>query len=140
MEFVAGLALFFIPTSWFTAAAAALTQHELSEDPRDFVASHLLAWAQTISPSATGYYAIYLSLHGVVKLALVAALFKRWLWAYPASLVVFAGFVAYQVDQFSFHHSWGLVALTVLDVVVMWLIWQEYADLSAKASVKQRGH
>ena len=129
LECIGGIALFVIPASVFTATIAKLTQHELAQDPRDFIATHLLAWAQTLSPATTGYYALYLFFHGVVKLALVAALLKGWLWAYPASIAVLAAFVAYQLYRYSFTHCLGLIALSVFDVVVMWLIWREYVDV-----------
>src|SRR5271154_563106 len=80
LECLAGIALFVIPAIALAAAVAGLTQHELQQDPHDFVATHLIGWAQQLSPSAKWYYAVYLFLHGAVKLGLVAALFKGWLW------------------------------------------------------------
>jgi len=132
LECLAGVALFIIPASWFAATAAALTQHELQEDPQDVIATHFIAWAQQLSPAATWYYAVYLLLHGAVKLGLVFALFKGWLWAYPLSLVVFGGFIVYQLYRFGLHPSWGLIALSVLDAIVMWLIWREYRDVNRR--------
>ena len=87
-ECIAGVALLFIPGSAFTSLVTALTQHELAQDPRDFVATHLLSWAQGFSSSQAQYYAIYLLSHGVIKLAMVAALLRGLLWAYPVSIVV----------------------------------------------------
>lgn len=132
MECIAGLALALVPTSWFTAALTKLTQHELQEDPRDFVASHLIGWVQHLSPATNWYYAVYLFAHGAVKLGLVLALFRGWVWAYPLSLAVFGGFVVYQLYEFTFIHSLGLIFLSIVDVVVMWLIWREYIDVRRK--------
>jgi uncharacterized membrane protein len=139
LECLAGIALFVIPASALAAAIAGLTQHELQQDPHDFVATHLIGWAQQLSPSATWYYAVYLFLHGAVKLGLVAALFKGWLWAYPLSLVVFGGFIVYQLYRYSLHPSWGLIALSVLDAVVMWLIWREYRDVKQRHTGSKAG-
>ena len=125
-ECIAGVALLFIPGSAFTSLVATLTQHELAQDPRDFVATHLLSWAQGFSSSQAQYYAIYLLSHGVIKLALVAALLRGLLWAYPVSIVVLLGFVVYQLYRFEFTHSWGLIALTLFDLVVIILIVREY--------------
>jgi uncharacterized membrane protein len=61
-----------------------------------------------------------------VKVALVVGLLKEKLWAYPASLVVMSLFVLYQLYRFSYTHGFGLIVLTVFDVIVMILIWHEY--------------
>src|ERR1019366_3571924 len=103
-----------------------LTQEELIEDPNDFIATHMLAMAQGFSVNSKNFYAFYLLSHGIVKLALVAGLLRNKLWAYPASLVVLAIFVAYQIYRFSDTQSIGLIVLTVFDLFVMVLIWHEY--------------
>jgi len=128
-ECVAGIALFSVPASTIAALAVRLTQHELQQDPRDFVAGHVIAWAQGFSTSQEQYYGIYLLSHGVIKLALVAALLARLLWAYPVSIVVLLAFVVYQLYRFELTNSWGLIALSIFDLVVIWLIWQEYRSI-----------
>ena len=62
----------------------------------------------------------------MVKLALVIGLLKGKLWSYPASLIVLGLFIVYQLYRFSYTHGAGLIVLTILDVVVMGLIWHEY--------------
>jgi uncharacterized membrane protein len=98
----------------------------LIEDPQDFVATHLLNMAQGFSVSTKNFYVFYLLSHGVVKLFLVAGLLKNKVWAYPASLVVLAVFIAYQIYRFTYTQSPGLVLLTIFDLLVMYLIWHEY--------------
>ena len=126
IECVAGLVFAFIGTSEIVNLINALTQEELIEDPNDFVAAHLLSLAQNFTVSTQHFYAFYLLSHGVVKVFLVAGLLRNKLWAYPVSLVVLGLFVTYQVYRFSYTHGSGLIVLTVLDVIVMGLIWHEY--------------
>ncbi|WP_054311270.1 DUF2127 domain-containing protein [Mesorhizobium sp. 1M-11] len=126
LECAGGIALWLIGTDTITDLVKVLTQEELLEDPNDYLASHLLAWAQGFSVETRHFYAFYLVSHGVVKLFLVAGLLRNRLWAYPASLVVLGLFIAYQLYRFSYTHGWGLIVLTVFDVIVMWLIWHEY--------------
>ncbi|WP_337128019.1 DUF2127 domain-containing protein [Mesorhizobium sp. Cs1321R2N1] len=57
---------------------------------------------------------------------LVAALLKRRLWAYPASLAALLLFIIYQLYRFSYTHSAGLIVLTLFDLLVVWLVWHEY--------------
>ena len=126
IECIGGLALALTSNSVIAAWVARLTQDELHEDKADFVANNLLAWAQGFSVATQHFYAFYLLSHGVVKLALVAGLLMRKLWAYPASLAVMTLFIAYQLYRYTFTHSAGLIVLTVFDLVVMALIWHEY--------------
>ena len=126
LECIAGLALAFASTSSIVNAMAWLTQDELIEDPNDFVAINLLHMAQDFSVTTKNFYVFYLLSHGIVKLFLVVALLKNKFWAYPASLIVLALFIAYQVYRFSYTHSIGLVLLTIFDLFVMFLIWHEY--------------
>jgi len=72
------------------------------------------------------FYAFYLLSHGIVKVFLVIGLLRNKLWAYPVSLVVLGVFIVYQLYRFSYTHGFGLMVLTVFDVVVMGLIWHEY--------------
>lgn len=125
VECISGVALAFVSTKTITGLVNLLTQNELAEDPRDFVASHLMAWAQGFSVGTKSFYVFYLLSHGIVKIALVVALLRGRLWAYPASLVVLGLFILYQIYRFSQTLEPGLVILTVFDVVVMWLIWHE---------------
>ena len=126
VECIGGLVLAFVSTSTITNLVYALTQEELIEDPKDFVATHLLSLAQNFTVSTQRFYAFYLLSHGVIKLLLVAGLLRNKLWAYPASLVVLGLFIVYQLYRFSYTHGVGLIVLTVFDVIVMGLIWHEY--------------
>ncbi len=126
IECIGGLALAFVSTSAITGLVNALTQDELLEDPKDFVGTHLLSMAQNFTVSTQHFYAFYLFSHGVIKVFLVIGLLRGKLWAYPVSLVVLGLFIVYQLYRFSFTHGFGLIVLTVFDVVVMGLIWHEY--------------
>jgi uncharacterized membrane protein len=126
IECAGGLALALISTGTIARLVNLVTQEELIEDPNDILATHLLGWAQNFSVASKHFYAFYLLSHGVVKLLLVIGLLKGKLWSYPASLVVFGLFIIYQLYRFSYTHGAGLIALTVLDLLVMFLIWHEY--------------
>lgn len=126
IECVGGLVLALTANATIAALVARVTQDELHEDRADFVATHILAWAHDFSVATQHFYAFYLLSHGVVKLALVAGLLMRKLWAYPASLGVMALFIAYQIYRYSYTHSPGLIVLTIFDLFVMVLIWHEY--------------
>ena len=126
IECLGGIVLALISTSSIASFVNALTQDELIEDPNDFVATHLLAMASNFSVQSKNFYAFYLLSHGVIKLLLVVGLLRNKLWSYPASLIVLGLFIVYQAYRFSYTHGFGLIALTVFDVIVIVLIWHEY--------------
>src|SRR5579885_3678904 len=75
-ELIGGIALFFVTPSAIQHVVRTLTQHELSENPHDFIATHLIHFANTSSASTTFFGALYLVTHGLVKIILVVAVLK----------------------------------------------------------------
>ncbi len=104
---------------------------ELAQDPSDFVARHLLHSASQLSPSTTLYGAVYLLAHGVAKVVLVALVLRNKLWAYPWMIALILAFIAYQLYQLTMKLSFGLLALTLFDALVVWLTWREYRSKRA---------
>jgi|SRR6185312_4765900 len=126
LECIGGLALVLTNNQSIRSLVARATQSELAEDKSDFIANHLVNWAQGFSIETQHFYAWYLLSHGVVKLALVAALLMRKFWAYPTAIVVFGLFIAYQLYRYTQTHGIGLLLLTALDLFVVGLTWHEY--------------
>ncbi len=126
LEVVGGVLLLVVSPATIGRVVTSLTQHELSEDPHDFLATHLLKTAHGLTGSAVLFGAVYLLAHGVVKVVLVAALLKNQLWAYPWMVGFLGVFIVYQVYRLSFQPSVGLTALTVFDAVIAWLTYREY--------------
>src|SRR6266852_1993530 len=124
-----------VPPRAISHALAMVTQHELSEDPHDFIASHLLRLSERFSANTQFFAAMYLLVHGVVKVLLVWALFRAKLWAYPAAIVVFAAFGVYQMYRYFLSPCFAMIALTVLHVIVIVLTWMEYGRLKRGASL-----
>jgi uncharacterized membrane protein len=125
-ELVGGLMLLFQSPSGIRHIVAVLTQGELSEDPHDVVARYLLHTASGLTGSAVFFGAIYLLLHGAVKVVLVTALLLNKLWAYPCMIAVLLIFIGYQMYRIALHPGAGLIALTVFDSMIVALTWREY--------------
>ncbi|MDR3570795.1 MAG: DUF2127 domain-containing protein [Candidatus Pacebacteria bacterium] len=104
---------------------------ELIEDPDNFLARHLHSLTAHFTPQAEYYSAIYLISHGIIKIFLVFGLLRGYVWSYPASLAVLVLFVVYQCMQILMTFSIGMIALTVFDLIVMWLIWEEWTRVTA---------
>lgn len=125
-EVIAGIALAIATQQTILGLTQWMIHNELVEDPHDLVANGLLHAAQALSISSKTFYAYYLLSHGAIKLVMVAGLLANRLWAYPFGLVVMGLFIAYQLYEYALTHSVGMLALTVFDVLVLWLIWHEY--------------
>ncbi len=129
LELIGGSALFIVAPASILHIIQYLTQDELVEDPRDRVANALLRAASRLSAGTEHFMALYLLIHGLVKLGLVWGLLRRVLAAYPLSMVIFAGFIAYQLYRYTITQGFGLLTLSALDVVVIALIYLEYRAL-----------
>jgi uncharacterized membrane protein len=126
LELVAGAALLVIKPEFILRTIAFMTQDELADDPRDFVARQVQNFAEHVSVGAQHFAAIYLLIHGIVKILLVAALLRNRLKVYPWAIAVFGALIAYQFYRFTYTHSVMLIVLSAFDAVVVWLIWLEY--------------
>ena len=126
VELLGGLSLLFVSPGSLRHLAVVLTEDELSEDPHDFIARHLLHTANGLTSSSVLFGAVYLSLHGAVKVVLVVALLLNKLWAYPCMIVVLLIFIGYQLYRIALQPSAGLIALTVFDAAIVALTWREY--------------
>lgn len=135
LEIIGGILIFFIKPEAIGTIARILTQHELSTDPRDFLANYILKHAQGISQGTLFFAGIFLLSHGIIKVFLVENLYKNKLWAYPMAIIVFILFIFYQIYRYAYSHSIGLLILTVLDIIVVLLTWHEYEYLKNKASL-----
>lgn len=62
-------------------------------------------------------------------LELVGGLAANKLWSYPAAIAVFAAFTVYQLYQLAHQYSLFLGLVTVLDIVVILLVTEEYTQM-----------
>ncbi|MEO7146967.1 MAG: DUF2127 domain-containing protein [Terrimesophilobacter sp.] len=126
LELVGGVLLLLVSPQQIGDIARFVTQHELGEDPNDVIANALLHLTTSLSLSASLFGAVYLLLHGLVKIVLVVAVLRDKLWAYPWMIAFLLVFIAYQSYQIIVAFSWPLVLLTLFDIFIVWLTWREY--------------
>ena len=126
LELIGGLLLLFVSPTSINHLAHTLTQNELSQDPHDFVALHILRYSRTLGHGGHLFAAAYLISHGVAKVVLVVALLRRQHWAYPAMIALLAAFIVYQCYRIAIDASLPLTLLTIFDAFVVWLTWREW--------------
>ncbi|MBO0890238.1 MAG: DUF2127 domain-containing protein [Acidothermales bacterium] len=132
LELVGGALLLFVSPATIQRVVVALTHEELSEDPHDLIAVHLLHATHGLTAASVGFAAAYLIAHGVVKVVLVVAVLQNRLWAYPWMIVFLLAFIGYQLYRIALVPTAGLIALTVFDVAVVWLTYREYRKQRAR--------
>lgn len=127
LELIGGLILLFVAPATIEHIVRSLVAHELSQDPHDLIATHLLHTATHLSRATTLFGAVYLLSHGAAKVVLVTLVLRDKLWAYPWMIALLVAFIVYQLYRISaVKFSYGLAALTVFDVALVWLTWREY--------------
>jgi uncharacterized membrane protein len=127
LECIGGIYLLLINPEQINRWARYLTQGELSRDPHDFIASHILKTAHELTGASLVFGAAYLLSHGIIKLVLVIEVIRNHLWAYLALLVVTSLFVVYQVYRLVVNgFSLGMFLLTIFDLVIIYLTQKEY--------------
>jgi uncharacterized membrane protein len=126
IELICGIALFIVTPEQIAAVVRALTHNELSEDPHDLIANWLVRYANSLDVSTTAFGAVYLLVHGVVKIFLVVAVLRGRLWAYPWLIGFLLLFIGYQGFELIAHFSWGLLLLTAFDIFIVILTIREY--------------
>jgi uncharacterized membrane protein len=116
------------------------TGHRLIDDvlsrdllgpPDGSLARHFVAGTAEFASGNRTFAVVYLGLHGVVKLALVAALLRKWMPAYPVAVVVLGLFVIYEIYRATQTGSVLLPVLAAVDVAIIVMIVREYRVLRA---------
>ena len=126
LETISGFFILFVSHNFIIQTIVHITNGELAEESNDFFANYLVTASQNFSLSSKYFLAFYLLSHGILKIVLVIALWKKKIWAYPASIIVFSLFIIYQIARFIYTHSIWLIVFTVMDILILWLIWHEY--------------
>lgn len=126
VELIGGVVLLFVTPSQIQGAAESVTAEELSEDPHDIIANLIRHGAAHLGGSGIKFVALYLLLHGVVKLAIVVALLIGSERVYPWAIAALVAFVLFQLYELVTAPSVWVAVLTVLDVFIIWLTWREW--------------
>lgn len=135
LEIVGGIFLLIIKPEQIDRLAQWLTQGELSHDPQDFIAHYILKTAHGLTGASLVFGAVYLLSHGVLKIVLVIEVLRDHLWAYIVLIAVTALFIIYQIYRLAVvKFSIGLVLLTALDLLIIYLTSKEYTKHKALRS------
>jgi uncharacterized membrane protein len=126
VELIGAIALLLVPAALVNQLVADVISRDLVGAPDGFLARHLVAGTAEFASGNRTFVILYLGLHGVVKLALVVALLRRWMPAYPVAAVVLSVFVAYELYRAVRTGSVVLPVLAAVDILIIIMVVREY--------------
>lgn len=135
VELLGALAVLAVPSVVVHRLVTDVLARDLLGPADGSLAHRLTAAADTFTNGGRTFAAVYLGLHGVIKLALVVALLRRVRPAYPVAVVILAVFVGYELFRAVRTGSLLLPVLAVIDVAVIVLVIREYRTLRAVDAV-----
>lgn len=138
LEMLGGVLIWFVKPRAMGHLLRVLSLHELSRDPHDFIAIHLLHISERLVHSDPAFPSIFLLSHGTIKVLLAITLWMDELWAYPMAILVFGLFVLYQLYRISHTHSIVLALITVTDIAIIWLTWEEWRMQKARSKAAEK--
>lgn len=126
VELIGGVLILFLSPAGLTSVARSLTAGELLEDPHDIIANLLLKGARQLDAQGTFVIALFLLIHGVVKVAIVISLIVGATRIYPWAIGALSILTIVQIVDFVVKPSIGVALLTLMDFVVIVLTWREW--------------
>jgi len=98
-------------------------------DPQDRLANLAIDTITKFPSSLKLFIAVYLIVHGAIKIGLLSSLWLQERKVYPIAILIFALFVIYQIYEYILSPSIVLIVLTLLDALVIILTYIEYKHL-----------
>lgn len=127
LEIIGGVLLLFVSQATLHGLIAIATRYELSSDDKHaFITSGLSHLDHSLSAGTELFVALYLLVHGLIKVVLVIALIRRKYHYYPIAIAFFIAFIVYQAYVTGYSHSIASGLLTILDIFVAVLTYMEY--------------
>lgn len=126
LEMLAALLVLYVPPAFVVRLAEFATGGELAQDSDDLIAMTIQNAAQSFAVHSHYLLALYLALHGVIKVLLVIGIFAKKRIAYPLFMLALAVFGAYEAYRGFVLHELLLQALAVFDLALLVLTSYEY--------------
>lgn len=135
LEIIGGILLKLFNPAALNKLVVLLTQHELSEDPKDTISNLMINMSANFSISSQNFGVFYLISHGLVKFILIVMLWRKNMWAYPLTIVSLILFIIYQIYRYTIGHSMFLIVLTIFDIIMIFLTYVEYKRMKGEFTV-----
>jgi len=132
IEIISGaLLVYTAKTDQLTKILLKITEHELSQDPSDFLANKLVGIVENMHPGVS-FGMLYLLFHGIIKTFLAIMLLQRKLWAYPLAIYVFFTLAVLLLIKFLTGLAPLYLVLSIFDWAIGVLTIHDYKRLKAR--------
>ncbi|MFC4652969.1 DUF2127 domain-containing protein [Lactococcus nasutitermitis] len=128
-EIIGGTAMFFLTPARVNTLLSWFRRSTMTGEKTGFFTHLIVHFSQNFTTNTQYILAVYLLSHGVIKLVTLALLWRKVLWAYPLSLLVFLGFIIYQINEYTQTHSIFMIFVTLVDLIMMILTILEYKNI-----------
>lgn len=102
-----------------------LTQHELPENPAEFLPSLARLFARYLGGDLRSVAVVYLLAHGLAKLALAVSTLRGSLRAYPPMIAFLVFFASYAAQRGVRAGSVFLILAAIFNALVAALLWRK---------------
>ncbi len=126
IEVIIGAFLLFISSQKVVSFVQTAARQELIENPHDFISAYFFNLSQNFSLSTQHFVAIYLLVNGIIKIVLIAGLWRGKTWAYPTAGIALSLLVGYSIFRVLLHFSFILLIMIIVDMVILMLLHFEY--------------
>jgi len=109
-----------------------LLEHELVNQYRHPTLAKIQGEAAANLAHHSDWANVYLIIHGLAKVILIAAIFMHRRWAYVALIWVLVVFAVLEMFKGAFDASWLAILFGLFDLILAFLIWKEYKQLPGK--------
>lgn len=138
VELITGSAILALSPVAVSNFFVAVAHREEALGSPHFIANFLRHLAQADLHGGQHFAGIYLVVVGLINLGLAIGLLTEKLWSFPAALAALALLMVYQLHRYTHTHALALIALTIFDAGVWWLVWQEYRMLRSGTQSDRR--
>lgn len=136
-ELLGGILILTLSSDTIHRITSFLTASELNQDPHNFIATHIVKLGDHLANGHNIFAAAFLLTHGLVKVVMVTCLLLNKMWAYPWSLGILTLFLIYQIYALIISPTFGMAYLTVLDTLIIYLVYREWQQQKLRAHNKQ---
>lgn len=126
LELLGGILILTLSSNTILKITDFLTTNELNQDPNNFIATHIVKLGDHLANGQNIFAAAFLLTHGLVKVVMVTCLLLNKMWAYPWSLGILTLFLVYQIYALIVSPTLGMAYLTVLDTLIIYLVYREW--------------
>jgi uncharacterized membrane protein len=108
-----------------------ILSHEITGKTSDAILEHIYTFFEIHNFTATYFVSGYFIFWGIIDIALSFFLLKHIKAAFPVTMGLITLFIIYSAYRFTFTHSFVLLGVIIIDLVILALINAEYKKLKA---------